>query len=44
VLGLESARRAGCFTVGVATGASSYDDLVHSGLANVCYRDFRGEG
>ncbi|MBX6748274.1 MAG: HAD family phosphatase [Micromonosporaceae bacterium] len=44
VLGLESARRAGCFTIGVATGASSYDDLVHSGLADVCYRDFRGEG
>ena len=44
VVGLESARRAGCFTIGVATGASGYDDLVHSGLADVCYRDFRTEG
>jgi HAD superfamily hydrolase (TIGR01509 family) len=44
VLGLESARRAGCFTVGVATGASTYEDLVNSGLADVCYRDLRGGG
>jgi HAD superfamily hydrolase (TIGR01509 family) len=42
VLGLESARRAGCVTVGVATGANTYEDLIHSGLADVCYRDFRG--
>jgi HAD superfamily hydrolase (TIGR01509 family) len=42
VLGLESARRAGCFTVGVATGANTYEDLVGSGLADVCYPDLRG--
>lgn len=42
VVGLESARRAGCFTVGVATGANTYEDLTSSGLADVCYRDLRG--
>lgn len=33
LLGLTSGQAAGCHTIGVATGASSVDDLVASGLA-----------
>ncbi|MET8279153.1 HAD family phosphatase [Micromonospora sp. NPDC005174] len=41
VLGLQAARDAGCYTVGVATGASSLDELSGSGLADRCHRDLR---
>ncbi|MEU8285863.1 HAD family phosphatase [Micromonospora sp. NPDC048905] len=41
VLGLQSARDAGCYTIGVATGASSLDELSGSGLADRCHSDLR---
>jgi HAD superfamily hydrolase (TIGR01509 family) len=40
VLGLESAHRAGCHVVGVATGADSYDALDSSGFADQVYPEF----
>lgn len=44
VLGLESAHRAGCSTVGVATGATALDTLVSCGYADHSYLDFSGAG
>jgi HAD superfamily hydrolase (TIGR01509 family) len=44
VLGLESASRAGCYVVGVATGADTLEALSSSGYANRCYVDFRSGG
>jgi HAD superfamily hydrolase (TIGR01509 family) len=41
VLGLESASRAGCYVVGVATGASTFEALSSSGYADRCYVDFQ---
>jgi HAD superfamily hydrolase (TIGR01509 family) len=41
VIGLESARRAGCYTIGVATGANSLEELSASGFADQCHSDFK---
>jgi HAD superfamily hydrolase (TIGR01509 family) len=40
VLGLESAHAAGCYVIGVATGADAYEALSASGYANRCYSAF----
>jgi HAD superfamily hydrolase (TIGR01509 family) len=40
LLGAESGRRAGCFTVGVATGAATFEDLEKSGFADRVYSSF----
>ena len=41
LLGAQSAHRAGCFTVVVATGANTLEELRASGLAHVSYAHFR---
>jgi HAD superfamily hydrolase (TIGR01509 family) len=41
LLGVESASRAGCYTVGVATGSASFDELTTSPFVSRTYLDFR---
>ncbi len=40
LVGVEAGRRAGAYTVGVATGGTLLSDLLRSGDAAVCYRRF----
>jgi HAD superfamily hydrolase (TIGR01509 family) len=40
LLGAEAGRRAGCFTVGVATGAAAFSELEASGLIDQVYTAF----
>ncbi|AGZ39940.1 HAD-superfamily hydrolase [Actinoplanes friuliensis DSM 7358] len=40
IIGLESAHSAGCYTIGVGTGANTVEELAASGFATQCYNDF----
>jgi phosphoglycolate phosphatase-like HAD superfamily hydrolase len=42
LIGVEAGRRAGAFTVGVASGGATFDELQGAGMANVTYLDLAG--